>query len=186
MHMHGVGLRQPQVQLTHLLTDIRGHEHDGRLPFGHYAFRFLDTIQSGLATFFLMGDSADRIDLMLDIARNQLAVAPYASIRVDEVVRVADSSNALRHRLLVLREALTRMASRFHLLLGLLQSRCYLWGAAGATPPRVCTVTLGMLLHTGAPLFSHRHGLVGCTLCGGHRGSDSLAQLMLHMEKSGE
>ena len=80
MHMYGVGLRLPQVQLTHLLTGIRGHEHDGRLPFGHHAFRFLDTIQAGLAASFLMGDSADRVDLMLDIARNQLAVAPYASI----------------------------------------------------------------------------------------------------------
>ncbi len=102
------------------------------------------------------------------------------------MVRVADSSNVLHHLLLVLREALTRMESCFYLLLGLLQSRCYLWGAAGATPPRVRTVTLGMLLHTGAPLFRRRHGLVGCTLCGGHRGSDSLAQRMLRMEKSGE
>jgi hypothetical protein len=69
MCMYGVGLRLPQVQLTHLLTDIRGHAHDGRLPFGHHAFRFLDMIQASFAAPFLMGDSTDRIDLWRDTPR---------------------------------------------------------------------------------------------------------------------
>ena len=183
MRMHGVGLRLCQVELAHLLTDIRRNACDGRAHFGDDAWCFLAAIPTCLTESCPLGDGADRVDLLWDIARNQLAVAPYPSIQVDEVVHMAKSPNALADRLALLREALTRLARRFHLRRGLLQTPCHLWGAARAAPPRLFVVTLDGLLQTGTRRFSRRHGLFGGTLFGSHRRSDRLAQLLLHMEE---
>ena len=56
---------------------------------------FAMTSHARLAEMFLLGNSADRIDVLLDIARYQLAVAPHTSLQVDKVVGVANGANAL-------------------------------------------------------------------------------------------
>ena len=74
---------------------IRRHELKGRLHFGHHALRFINAIHARVTESFLMGDSTDRVDLVLELARNQLAVATLTSIQVNEVVRMADGPNTL-------------------------------------------------------------------------------------------
>jgi hypothetical protein len=170
--------------LAHLLPHIRRHERNGRLYFGHHTLRFLKTIQARLAEVFLLGNRADRVDVLLDIAGYELAVPPHASLQVDKVIRVADGANALGDLLSLLREALIRLASCFHLLRGLCKTWYRLGGTAGTTLSRLRPVILRVLLHTGELLFSRRHCLCGSTLFGRHRCSDRLAQLMLHMEES--
>ena len=78
-----------------LLAHIPRDELDGRLHFGHHALGFLDTLQAGLAEVFLLGNGADRVDVVLDIPRNELAVATHAALQVDKVVGVADGADAL-------------------------------------------------------------------------------------------
>jgi hypothetical protein len=183
MRMHGIGLRRCQVQLTHLLAHISRHELDSHSHFGHHALRFRDAIQAYLAEAFLLGNGADGIDLVLDILCNQLAVAADTAIQVDEMIGVADGTNALAYLFSLLREALALLASCCHLLLGLLQAQCYLWRPTRTTPPRLGVGIVEVLLHPVERLFSGRCRLRGGPLFGGHRGRDGLAQLMLHMKK---
>ena len=82
MRMEGVGLRRQQVQLTYLLPHIRRHELDRGLHLGHHTFRFRDTLHARCTEAFLLGDGAGRVDLVLDIADNQLPVATDPSIQV--------------------------------------------------------------------------------------------------------
>jgi hypothetical protein len=65
------------------------------LHFGHNALRFLDALEAGLTEPFLLRNGANRRDVLLDIARNELAVAPYAAFQVDKVVGVANGTDAL-------------------------------------------------------------------------------------------
>ena len=95
MGVHGVGHGRRQVQLTHLLPHIPRDELDGRLHFGHHALGFLDPLQARLAEVFLLGNGADRVDVLLDIPGNELAVATHAALQVDKVVGVADGADAL-------------------------------------------------------------------------------------------
>ena len=75
---------------------------------------------------FLLGNGADRVDVLLDITSYELAVAPHTSLQVDKVVRVADGAKALGDLLALLREALICLASYFHLLCGLRKTQCHL------------------------------------------------------------
>src|SRR5712692_9745966 len=116
MGVHGVGLRRRQSQATHLLPHITRDELDGRWHFGHYTLGFLETIPARLAEVFLLGNRADRVDVLLDIPCNELAVATHAALQVHKVVGVADGANALRDLLALCAEALVLVARRFHLL----------------------------------------------------------------------
>ena len=185
MRMHGVGLRLCQVQLTHLLPHIPRHELDGRLHFGHHTLRFLDAIQARLTESFLLGDGADRVDLGLDITGNQLPVATDASLQVDEMVRMADGRMPLANLLSRLREALTLLASRFHRLLGLLQTRGTLGDGRGRAV-QVGGCRSGSALHPVERLFSRRHGLVGGTLFGGQGAATALLSSCCTWKRSGE
>ena len=162
MRMHGVGRWLRQGQLTELLPHILGYKLDCRLHFGHHALRLLDALQARLAESFLMGDAADGVDVVLDIAGNQLRVATHASIQVDKVVRVTDGPDALSDRLSPPHETLVLVASCFHLALGLLQTR----GHLGRTPRAVlCRLVVGVVelfLHPCEHLFHLRRGLCGC------------------------
>ena len=65
MRVHGVGHGRRQIQLTHLLPHIPRDELDGRLHFGHHTLRFRDPLQARLAELFLLGNGADRGDVLL-------------------------------------------------------------------------------------------------------------------------
>src|SRR2546423_5988756 len=133
MGMHGVGCGRRQVQLTYLLAHIPRDELNGCLHFGYHALGFLDPIQARLAEAFVLGNGANRVDLLLDITGNQFAVATYPSLQVDKVVGVADGAYALGDRLALPGEALVLVASGFHVLRNLLQARCRLWGTTWTT-----------------------------------------------------
>ena len=74
---------------------ITRHELNGRLHFGHHALRFINAVQACLTEASLPGHGAHRVDLLLDITRNELAVSTHPSIQVDKAVGLADGSNAL-------------------------------------------------------------------------------------------
>ena len=93
MGMHGVRLRLGQVELTHLLPHIPRDKLDGRLHFGDDTRGLLDASEAGLTESFLLGDGAQRVDLGLDITRNQLPVITDTTIQVDEVVRVPNGAS---------------------------------------------------------------------------------------------
>jgi hypothetical protein len=66
--------------------------------------------------------SADRVDVLLDIAGNALAVATDAAVEVDKVVGVADGTDTLADLLTLPGEALGLLTSGFHVLRDLLPS----------------------------------------------------------------
>src|SRR5215470_11377258 len=130
MGVHSIGLRLPQVQLPHLLPHIPRDELDGRLHFGHHACGFGDAIEARRAEAFLLSNSANRGDVLLDIPRNELAVTTHAALQVHKVVGVADGANALGDLLTLPGETLVLLARGLHVLRHLLQARGRLWWAA--------------------------------------------------------
>src|SRR5713101_4327269 len=140
MGVHSVGLSLRQISLTHLLPHIPRDKRNGGLHFGHHALGFRDTIQARLAEAFLLRNGAHRVDVLLDIPGNELAVATHAALQVDKVVGVADGADTLGDLLALFAEALVLVASGFHVLLHLLQARGYFWRAARA---RLCRFASG-------------------------------------------
>jgi len=92
MGVQGVRRRRRQVQLTPLLPHIPRAKLDGRLHFGHHALGCLDTIQARLTEMFLLGNSANRVDVRPDIIGNQLTIATHAPLQIDKVVGMADGT----------------------------------------------------------------------------------------------
>jgi hypothetical protein len=166
-----------------LLAHIPRDQRDGRLHFGHDTLGFLHAIEARLAEAFLLGDGADRVDLVLDIADNQLPVATDPAIQVHAMVRLANGANTLANRLSRWREALALLASHCHLLFSLGQT----WGALRRAPWTApfweSAGTLGVCVYTVELRCSRRHGLLCGALLGGYGGHDSLAQLVLHMQE---
>src|SRR5262245_52346672 len=95
MGRHSVGLGLCQVQLTHLLPHIARDDLDGGLPCGHHTLGLLDPLQACLAEAFLLSNDADRVDVLRDIPRNELAVATYTALHVDKVVGRAEATDTL-------------------------------------------------------------------------------------------
>jgi len=54
-----------------------------------------DPTQARLAAVFLLGKGAARVDVLLDIPGNELAVAPYPSIQINKMVVLVHSLEAL-------------------------------------------------------------------------------------------
>src|ERR1044071_6614502 len=102
-----------------------------------------------------MGDRANRLDVLLDIAGNELAIAPHAALHVHKMVGVADGADALGNHLTLSSKALVLVASGFHVLRNLPQVCCGLGGMTWATLCR-CAVGIGEVL---VPLLEHRFSL---------------------------
>src|SRR6266542_1844487 len=169
MRMHGVGCGRHHVQLTDLLTHIRRDELDGRLHFRHHTFGFLETLHTRFTEVFLLGNGADRLDMLLDIPSYQLAVATDPTLQVDKVVGVTDGANTLPDLLALPGKAAVLLTCCVHGLLDLLQTRYPLWGAARAT---LCCLVVGVvevLMHPLARLFRLRGSLGSGPLFGGQR-----------------
>jgi hypothetical protein len=110
MGVHGVGLGLCQVQLPHLLPHIARDKLDGGLHFGHHTLGFRDPLQARLAEACLLSNGANRVDMLLDIPRNELAVATHAALQVHKVIGVAKGANALRDLLALPGETLVLVA----------------------------------------------------------------------------
>jgi hypothetical protein len=162
--MHGVGRWLRQGQLTDVLPHSLGDTRDCRLHCGHHALRFRDALSTRLADAFLLGDAADSVDVALDIAGNQLPVAPYTTLQVDKVIRMTDGPDALSDHLSLPHEMLVLVARCVYRALGLFQTR----GHLGRTPRAVlCRRVVGVValcLHPCAHRFRLRRDLGGCPL----------------------
>ena len=53
-----------------------------------------------------MSNDADRVDVLLDIPRNELAVATYTALQVDKVVGMAEATDTLGEQRALLSETL--------------------------------------------------------------------------------
>jgi len=65
--VHGEGGGLCQVELLDLLANITGDKRAGGLHFRHDALGFLDALQAALAEPFVLGNSADLLDVGLDV-----------------------------------------------------------------------------------------------------------------------
>jgi hypothetical protein len=110
-------------------------------------FGFLDPVQACLTESFLLGNNANRVNLCLDIARNELAVATHAAFQVDKVVGMADSADAPSDRLALLGEALVLSACSLRFLCDLLQPCSGLGRPTRATLCRRIAGVVELLLH---------------------------------------
>src|SRR5262249_12162849 len=169
--------------LPHLLPHIPRDEFDGRLHFGHDPLSFGDPLQARRAELFLLGNGADRGEVLLDITGDELAVATHAALQVHKVVGVANGTNALGDLLTLPGETLVLVARGFHALRYLFQPWNRLWRAAWTTLGRLAIGVVAALVHPLERLFSLRHGLGRSSLFDGQRRCDRFAQLMLHMEE---
>ncbi len=130
-----------------------------------------------------MSNGANRVDVLLDLPRNELAVAPHATLQVHKMVGVADGAHALRDLLALLGETLVLVLRCYYILSSLLQAWSHLWRAPWTTLGRLTVGVVEALVHPLERLFSLRHGLGGSPLFDGQRRCDRVAQLMLHMEE---
>src|SRR5262249_20300647 len=136
-----------------------------------------------LAEVFLLGNGTDRGDGLLDITGNELAITTHTALQINKMVRLADGADALGDRFTLAGEVLVCVARGCHILLGLLQARFPLWGAARAALGRLAVDTGGALLQPLERLFRLGDSLVGCSLFDGHGSCHGLAQFMLHIEE---
>ena len=105
---------------------------DRGLHCGDDALGWLNPRQAGLAQVFWLGQGTERIDRALAIPGNELAVAPPATLQVNNVGGVAEGAAALGDRLALPGQATMRLAGGFHLPRAPLRARCPLWGTAWA------------------------------------------------------
>ena len=88
--------------------------------------------------FLLRWNGANRVDVLLDISGNELAVATHAAIEVDKVVGMADGTDALCDLFALPGEALVLvlLTRGFHLGRSLLQTHGRLGGGTGTALAR--------------------------------------------------
>ena len=120
-------IRAAPFELLDLLPQARD-ELDGGLHFRHHPLGFLDALHAGLAEPFVLGNSANLLDVRLDISGNELAVTTYPTLEIDKMIGMADATDALCELLTLLGEALLLTPCRFEHLLAYSRSRAPLGG----------------------------------------------------------
>src|SRR5215510_8436123 len=93
--VHGEGCGLLQVELIDLLPNIARDELDGGLHFRHHPLSFLDALQAGLAEPFVLGNSANLLEVRLEIRGHELAVSTHAALEIDKMIGMADATDAL-------------------------------------------------------------------------------------------
>lgn len=96
----------------------------------------------------MLGNSANLLDVLLDVVGNEGAVSTHPALKIDKMVIVANATNALGDLLALLSQALVFTVGRFELVLGLLQAPRRLWGGA---PDRAWGVRHPWFVSTFAP-----------------------------------
>ena len=125
------GNRRRYIELLDLLSDITRDELDSRLHFWHHPLGFLDPFQAALAEPFVLGNSANLLDMLLDSQGNESTVAAHAALEIDKMVIVAKATDIRLDLIALCSEPRVLATGRFEHLLGLLQAHGCLWG-----PPR--------------------------------------------------
>jgi hypothetical protein len=182
LRVQSAGHGRAQVELPHLLVHIARHKLDGGLHFGHDPLGFVDALQAGLTETFMLRHAANHGHLLADICRKEPTVAPHASLYIDQVVGLADPTDALDDLLSLGTEARELLARRVHIQFELLQACGGLWGATWAAFVRRVTRVLKLPLPLLKPLVRLAGRLGSRPLLGGHGTADGFDQLMLHME----
>src|SRR5437867_2786237 len=75
---------------------------------------------------FVLGNGANLLDVLLDIRRDQLAIAAHPALKIDTVVVVANATDARRDLFTVLSETLVLTTGRCEGLRGVLQAQAVL------------------------------------------------------------
>jgi hypothetical protein len=70
----------------------------------------------------MLGNGANRVNLLADICRNEPTVSPHASLHIDKVGDLADRTDTLGDLLSLGAEALELLARRLRVLFKLLQA----------------------------------------------------------------
>src|SRR5437016_5101414 len=181
--MPSAGQRRCPRPLWDLLAPILRDARDGRRHVWHDPLGVLDASKARRAEAFLLGHGADRRAVRREIPSAQRAVAAYAALHVDTVVRVAEGVKTLGDLLALRGEALVRLARRVDVLLALLHARGSLWGAPWAALGRRLGDGVEGLGPPRERLFRLGDSLVGRSLCDGHGRCNGLAQRGLPMEE---
>ena len=101
----------------------------------------------------MLGNGAHRVNLRLDIGRNELPIAAHASLQIDQVVRMADSVEALGALLALGAEALELLARGLRFAFGLLSARRLRWVVSRPLRLRLIARTLQRALGLIEPLL---------------------------------
>ena len=128
MRMHSEGLWRCQLQSFDLLAYIPETNSTVACILGTTRWAFVDTLRARLLETFVLGDRMNRLDMLLDIPGNELAVATHAALQVHKVVGVADGADARATCLALVSEALVFMTGRCDGLRHLLKDCGLLWG----------------------------------------------------------
>jgi hypothetical protein len=182
MCVQGVGHWRGQSELPDLLPHIPRHKLDRGLHFRHHALGFVDPIQAGLREPFVLRNTAHDANLFADIGCNEPTVAAHAALQIDNVVDLADHTDALGDLLSLRADALELLARRLRCLYELLQAGGGSWGATWTTLVRGVARSLQLLLHVLNPLLRLAGRLRSSPLLGSQRARDGFHQFMLHME----
>jgi hypothetical protein len=169
--------------LTDLFSPITRDEFDSGLHFGHHALGFINASEARLAQASLVGNGVDRLDVPVEISRNELAVATDATLEGNKLGGLADGTNAPCDLLSVLGQALVLTACRYERLLSVLTAHGFLRGAARTVLLWLVACGLERRLHLLEARFGRGESCVGGSHFGGHGGTDGLAECMLHMEE---
>jgi hypothetical protein len=129
--MQGRGHRRCQVQLADLLPDIPRDELDSGLHFRNDPLSFVDPLQAHLTESFLLGDSPNRVNLLLESSRNELAIPTYPSFSIDKVGGLADRTESPSDLLSLRAETLRFEVGRLCFLFELFQVSDGRWGTTG-------------------------------------------------------
>ena len=167
MSVQGVGHWWRQSQLPDLLPDILRGELDRGLHCGHHAFGFREPIQARLTEPFMLSNEANLVHLHSHICRNELAVAPHASLSIDKVVGMANGADALGDVLSLLTEALVLLARGYRFLGDLFETCGGLWGAPRTPFCRGIARALQLPLSWLKPLLRFSGRLRRCPRCFG-------------------
>jgi len=183
--MQGMGSRWRSTQLIDVLPHISRDTLDGGLHCGDDACGFADLLQARLTETLLLGDGANLIELLWDSSGKKGTVPTDPAFEIDKVRGMSDRPDALPHMLALSGHPLVFLAGHVERLLGVLDAHRF----------RVRGVRFGRdrLIIGGFPLrwslvealLSLGDGLVGRSHFGGQGGTDSLGELILHMEYIG-
>src|SRR5215470_1546709 len=153
MRVQGVGHRRGQGELPDLLPHIPRHKLDRGLHFRHHALSFVDPIQAALREPFVLRNTAHAANLFADICRNEPTVASHAAFQIDNVIDLADHTDALGDLLSLRADALELLTRRLRCLYELLQACGCSWRTTWTALMKNVAHPLQVLLHVLNPLL---------------------------------
>src|SRR5215471_1004920 len=120
--VHGEGDGRCDIELSDLAPHIPGDKLDGGSHFGHDTLGFVDALHATLAETFLLGHSANGVDMPLHVSSNESAVSTHAALKIDKMVVVANAPDMLLDLFALRSETRVLTTGCFERVLSLLQT----------------------------------------------------------------